>query len=86
MENIIEPLEINIRMEEPKLTPAERFYRNHLKNVSNYQKRNGEKMREKNKAYAKKVKEDKPEKYKEMLERKKQYYLTVIKLKKEKTN
>jgi hypothetical protein len=84
MENTIEPLEI--RIEEVKLSPAERFYKNHLKNVSNYQKRNSEKMKEKNKAYAKMIKEDKPEKYKEMLDRKRQYYLRVIKVKKEKTN
>ena len=65
------------------MTPAERFYRNHLKNVSNYQKRNPEKMRQKNRTHAKKVKEEQPEKYKEMLEQKKFYYLTVIKPRRE---
>lgn len=61
-------------MEDPVLTPAERMYKNHLKNVSNYQKRNADKMREKNKLYFLKIKAEMPEKYNAMLLKKKEYY------------
>jgi len=59
---------------ERTLTPAEKHYQNHLRNVSNYQKRNPEKMREKCKKYLDRLKED-PEKYKEYQQQKRQYYL-----------
>ena len=65
------------------LSPAEKFYALHLKNVSNYQKKYPEKCREKNKRYFDNVKEKSPEKYKEMLNRKRDYYLNVIKPKKD---
>jgi hypothetical protein len=45
----------------------------HLKSVSEYQKRNAEKCRTKNKEYYKKLKYLNPEKYKLMLEKKRQY-------------
>ena len=61
-------------MDETVLTPAEKMYKNHLKNVSNYQKRNVEKMREKNKIYFLKIKTEMPEKYNAMLLKKKEYY------------
>jgi hypothetical protein len=60
------------------LSPAEKMYKSHLKNVSNYQKRNPDKMKEKCKKYSDKIKND-PEKYKKMLEKKKEYYLNVKK-------
>jgi ABC-type proline/glycine betaine transport system ATPase subunit len=63
------------------LTPAEKYYKNHLKNVSNYQKKNPEKMKTKNKSYFNKMKEDTPEKYTQYLEKKKQYYQTKKALK-----
>ena len=46
------------------LTPAERMYKSHLKNVINYQKKNPEKMRLKYEKYMNKLKEN-PEKYEE---------------------
>jgi len=54
-------------------TPADRYYKSHLKRVSEYQKANPEKCREKCKKYNQKVKED-PEKYKQLLEKKRMYY------------
>jgi hypothetical protein len=64
---------------EVNLTPAEKYYKNHLKNVSNYQKRNPEKMREKNKKHNDKLKIEDPEKYKARLEKSRNYYQTVVK-------
>jgi len=66
------------------LTPAERMYLNHLRNVKNYQSRNPEKIKQKNKKYNENLKNENPEKYKEMLEKKKEYYKNVIKPKLEK--
>lgn len=45
----------------------------HLKSVAEYQKRNADKCRAKNREYYKKLKYLNPTKYKEMLERKRQY-------------
>lgn len=64
-------------------TPAERFYKNHLKNVSNYQKRNPEKMREKNKKFNTKLKEENGDKYQAKLLKQREYYQTVVKPKRE---
>lgn len=61
------------------LSPAEKYYRNHLKNVSNYQKRNPEKMREKNKKHNDKIKIEHPDKYQARLERSRNYYQNVVK-------
>ena len=70
---------IEISQENIILTPAERYYKNHLKKVLNYQKKHPEKMREKCKNYNKKLKEENPEKYQSMLDRKKNYYQNHIK-------
>jgi len=61
------------------LTPAERMYRNHLKNVRTYQQKNPEKMKEKCKRYNEKIKLENPEKYQETLNKKKEYYINVRK-------
>jgi shikimate kinase len=61
------------------LSPAERFYQNHIKRVCAYQKANPEKMREKCKKWNAKVKEETPDKYKENLEKKRKYYNEVSK-------
>ena len=58
---------------------AIRYYKMHLKTVSDYQKRNPEKMRAKNNAWNKKVKETDPVKYQAILDRKRAYYLNVRK-------
>jgi len=58
---------------------AIRYYKNHLKTVSEYQKRNPEKMRIKNNAWNKKIKETDSIKYQAILDRKRAYYLTVRK-------
>jgi hypothetical protein len=63
-------------MEEDK---AKVFYEKHLKRVSDYQKANPTKCREKCKRYNDKLKTENPEKYAEMLEKKRQYYLQVRK-------
>jgi len=65
------------------LSPAEKYYKNHLKNVSNYQKRNPEKMREKNKKHNDKIKNEDPEKYQAKLLKQREYYQNVIKQKKQ---
>ena len=64
---------------ENNITPAERMYKNHLKNVSNYQKKNPEKMREKCRKYNERLKEEFPDKYKIVLEKKKEYYKNIRK-------
>jgi len=64
------------------LTPAEKMYQNHLKNVSNYQKKNPEKMKIKCLRYNEKIRSD-PEKYEELKQKKKEYYLNVVKPKNE---
>ena len=61
------------------MTPAERMYRNHLRNVKKYQQKNPEKVREKNKRFNDKLKNEKPDEYKEMLLNKKRYYEEVRK-------
>lgn len=61
------------------LTPAEKYYQAHLRNVSAYQKRNPEKMREKNKKHNDKIKNENPEKYQAKLLKQREYYQTVIK-------
>lgn len=56
-------------------TAADRYYKSHLKRVSDYQKANPEKCQEKCKKYNQKVKEDPDQtKYQSMLEKKRQYY------------
>jgi len=55
------------------------FYEKHLKRVSDYQKANPTKCREKCKRYNDKLKAENPEKYEIMLEKKRQYYLNVRK-------
>jgi hypothetical protein len=55
------------------------FYEKHLKRVSDYQKANPTKCREKCKRYNDKLKAEDPEKYAIMLEKKRQYYLNVRK-------
>ncbi len=62
-----------------ELTPAERMYFNHLKNVSKYQKTHPEKIKEKNKRYNEKLKTENPEKNQQLLKKKKEYYQTVKK-------
>lgn len=62
-----------------ELSAAEKHYIRHLKTVSDYQKRNPEKMREKNKSYMKKMKNDDPQKYQEFLEKRRKYYSEVVK-------
>lgn len=65
------------------LTPAEKYYKNHLKNVSKYQKNNPEKMRAKNKKHNDKIKNEDPEKYQAKLLKQREYYQNVIKQKKQ---
>ena len=69
-------------MEQPTLSVAERHYASHLKSVSNYEKRNPEKIKEKCKRYIDRVKQD-PEKYQRLLQQRKDYYNNVVKPKKE---
>ncbi len=65
--------------EEEILTPAERMYKAHLKNVSNYQKRNKEKISQKQKDYNEKLKIEFPDRYFDLLQKKKDYYYNVRK-------
>ena len=68
------------------IAPADRHYRNHLRNVSNYQKRNKEKMRIKQKLYLESLKTNNPEKYQNYLAKKRKYYFDVVKPRKIKIN
>jgi hypothetical protein len=56
------------------LTPAEKHYKNHLIAVSNYQKRNPDKIHEKNSRHYLKIKNENLERYNDILEQKKIYY------------
>ena len=64
-------------------TPAERMYRNHLKNVKTYQQKNPEKMRDKCKKYNERIKAENPEKHQANLSKKRAYYFTIVKPKRE---
>lgn len=55
-----------------ELSPAQKMYQQHLRNVSNYQKRNAEKMREKQRKYLEVIKQD-PEKYEELRKKRREY-------------
>lgn len=55
-----------------ELSPAQKMYQQHLRNVSNYQKRNVEKMREKQRKRLEVIKQD-PEKYEELRKKRKEY-------------
>ena len=60
------------------MTPAEKWYANHLKNVATYQKKNPEKCKEKMKRYTESLKTDKEKNEREMA-RRKAYYNNVVK-------
>jgi hypothetical protein len=77
--NYSEEILNSVSLNGENLTVAERFYKNHLKNVARYQKNHPEKCAEKCKRYNQRLKEEHPEKYQEMLEQKRHYYLTVTK-------
>ena len=63
---------------EPPLTPAERNYKSHLKNVAKYQKKNADKMKQKQTRYLAKMRET-PERYEEFLKKRRDYYKNVLK-------
>jgi len=69
-------------METPQLTPAERMYKKHLENVSNYQRRNPEKMRAKYRSKMEAIKAD-PEKYEEYKRQRREYDKTFRQKKKQ---
>ena len=50
-----------------ELSPAEKHYRAHLRNVANYQKKNPEKQREKQARYYQRMKTERPSQYEELL-------------------
>lgn len=70
-----------VNMSQKEINPdvAIRYYKMHLKTVSEYQKRHPELMRTKNKEYNKKLKENNPEKYQEVLGKKREYYHKIRK-------
>jgi hypothetical protein len=70
--------EIAIPLEEPKMTPAERCYASHKKIVCAYQRRNPEKMKEKQKRYLDKLKIENPEKYEQQQQNKRDYHKRVV--------
>lgn len=61
---------------------AAKMYKSHLKNVSEYQKRNPDKMKAKCLKYNEKIRAD-PEKHEELKQKKKDYYNNVVKPKNE---
>ena len=66
------------------LSPAERMYQNHLKNVAKYQRSNPVKLREKQSRYLAKLRSE-PERHKEFLQKRREYYQNVLKPRKEGT-
>jgi hypothetical protein len=61
-----------------EMSVAERYYLSHKKSMSEYQKRNKEKVNERNRLYLEKIKDD-PERRKAYLEKKRDYYLNKTK-------
>lgn len=70
---------MNAETANENLSPAEKFYRSHLRRVSEYQKTHPEKCREKCKKYNARLKEEQPERYQQILQAKKDYYANVRK-------
>ena len=68
--------------ENPNLTAAEKMYQSHLKNVANYQKKNPQKVKEKQTRYLAKMRTD-PDKYDAFLAKRRAYYKDVLKPRKE---
>ncbi|MHA2403176.1 MAG: hypothetical protein ACXADH_09330 [Candidatus Kariarchaeaceae archaeon] len=66
----------------PNLTAAEKMYQSHLRNVAKYQKKNPEKVKDKQTRYLAKMKTD-PEKYDAFLAKRRAYYKDVLKPRKE---
>lgn len=58
------------------LTPAERMYKAHLRNVANYQRKNPEKIKEKQRRYTQKRREH-PQRHQEFLQKRRDYYRSV---------
>ena len=69
----LEQLEIQVA-----LSPAERYYANHLRHVSRYQKTHPEKMRLKCNKYNEMLRKD-PEKHAAALAKKRNYYHEIVK-------
>ena len=67
------------------LTPAERMYKSHLRNVANYQRKNPEKMKKKHQRYTLKRKND-PKRHQEYLQKRREYYKSVIRVRKKVKN
>jgi hypothetical protein len=61
-----------------ELTVAERYYLSHKKSMNEYQKRNKDKVNERNRLYLEKIKED-PERRQAYLQKKREYYLKITK-------
>ena len=59
--------------EDKHMTPAERMYSNHLKNVANYYKRHSDKLKVKREGVAERRKAD-PEAHQKFLEKRRIYY------------
>ena len=68
--------------ENPNLTAAEKMYQSHLKNVATYQKKNPQKVKEKQTRYLAKMRTD-PDKYDAFLAKRRAYYKDVLKPRKE---
>lgn len=63
--------------EKKTLTPAERMYQSHLRNVAKYQRQNPDKMRRKQQRYIQKRRDD-PLRHQEFLQKRREYYKSVI--------
>jgi hypothetical protein len=85
MENI-DLQDLHVGDENINVLSAIKHYKNHLKAVDNYQKRNKDKMALKCKNYMDKIKTEQPEKYAEILQSKKDYYQNVQKAKNQAKN
>ena len=87
--NTLEQIDPNEQLEQLEiqklLSPAERYYANHLRHVSRYQKQNPEKMRAKCNKYNEILRQD-PDKYAASLAKKRAYYHDVVKPNKNKIN
>jgi hypothetical protein len=75
--NVVEP-----KVSLIELSVAERYYLAHKKRMGEYQKRNKDKVNERNRLYLEKIKED-PERRKAYLEKKREYYFNKTKPKRQ---
>lgn len=78
----MENIEENVEEEIIELSPAEKYYQNHLNRMREYNKKNRDLVNERNRQYSKKIQQD-PEKREKYLQKKRDAYANIDPEKKE---